>query len=137
MTRTSLILAIFLYLFASTLALKQCHDNGINSGWVDTFDSINEAFRVTSYGLPQCLEGEELHQAENRNNSDPSFVILNETLVVLEDHSMHPIFCIQSNGDYTIASFCQATFKSRCENIDCVRQCCQIQQVFANHISNL
>ena len=128
MTRPSfLVLAFFMYLSSSTLALNHCHDTNLE--WVDAYDSINEAFRVTSKGMPQCVEGEEVHHIGNRNNSNPSFVILNETLVVLEDHSMHPEFCLQSNGDYTLASFCQATIKNRCEKEDCVRLCCQIEQV--------
>lgn len=130
MARPTFILAILMHFASSIVALKHCNPNG-TSVELDVFDSINDAaFKVTRHGLPVCLKGETIHQNENwKNSNNPSFVLLNETLLILEDHSRHTEFCLESYGDYTIAQYCQASLESRCESLDCVRQCCQIQQV--------
>ena len=102
---------------------------------IDPYDGVNQRLEVTNYGWPQCNESrEELIGLENGLLLISSFVIVNEDLIVLEDHSLHQNYCLQpqlqeDNDNKTLAYVCQTKLEIKCSEENCTRKCCQMGQV--------
>ena len=96
---------------------------------IDPYDGVNQRLEVTNYGWPQCNESrEELIGLENGLLLISSFVIVNEDLIVLEDHSLHQNYCLQpqlqedSNDNKTLAYVCQTKLEIKCSEENCTRR---------------
>ena len=105
---------------------------------IDPYDGVNQRLEVTNYGWPQCNESrEELIGLENGLLLISSFVIVNEDLIVLEDHSLHQNYCLQpqlqeDNDNKTLAYVCQTKLEIKCSEENCTRKCCQMGHTYTD-----
>ena len=131
----AILICLLLLLFCKWCSSVQICQNDRQVKLVEPYDGVNQRLKVTNHGWPQCNQNrEELIELEN--GLITSFVIVNEDLIVLEDHSMHQNYCLQpleSQGlNGTLAYVCRTKLEIKCSEENCTRKCCQMGHTYTD-----
>ena len=131
----AILICLLLLLYCKWCSSVQICQNDRQVKLVEPYDGVNQRLKVTNHGWPQCNQNrEELIELEN--GLITSFVIVNEDLIVLEDHSMHQNYCLQpqeSQGlNGTLAYVCRTKLEIKCSEENCTRKCCQMGHTYTD-----